>query len=163
MFRAKPDIKTTVRKPDSSPAPVMDPPAEPVPLVVLELSLDAPGEGWSNFLAARGIEIVEDDLGLASITRSDARMLIAERREAEAHAREVAARQEQAAIERDRAFRAALPTGLHWTDIPVGVSAADVWAQQEKDAKPKRRTPLEDALAGDGMIYRPLRPDGNES
>jgi hypothetical protein len=68
-------------------------------------------------------------------------------------------RQEQAAVERDRAFRAALPKGLHWTDIPVGVSAAEVWAQAEKDALPRRRSPLEDALAGEGMVYRPLPDD----
>ena len=56
-----------------------------------------------------------------------------------------------------------VPKGLHWTDIPDGVSIAQVWVQAEKDAKPKRRTPLEDALAGEGTVYRPLPTDGGES
>ena len=91
------------------------------------------------------IPLVLDDVGRRSISRADARQLFDEQRENEARKREVAARQEQQVVEADRAFRAALPTGLHWTDIPVGVSAAQVWAQAEKDARPKRRTPLEDA------------------
>jgi hypothetical protein len=38
------------------------------------------------------------------------------------------------------------------------VRGHQVWVQAEKDAKPKRRSPLEDALAGEGTVYRPL-PD----
>jgi hypothetical protein len=85
-----------------------------------------------------------------------------EHRKNEAHAQEVAARQEQA-IERDRAFRAALPKGLHWTDIPVGMTAAMMWAQFEKDARPRRRSVLEDALSNSGTTLHLIGPDGDTS
>ena len=141
---------------------VMDP-ADTVPLSVLALDLDAPSAGgWHAYLASRGIAVLVDDVGRDSITKADARRLFDERREHEIRRREIAARQEQAALEADRALRAGLPKGLHWTDIPVGVSAAQVWAQAEKDAKRKRRTVLEDALAGEGTVYRPLPPDDDE-
>jgi hypothetical protein len=86
-----------------------------------------------------------------------------EHRKNEAHAQEVAARQEQQAIERDRAFRAALPKGLHWTDIPVGMTAAMMWAQFEKDARPRRRSVLEDALSNSGTTLHLIGPDGDTS
>ena len=151
------------RTPDTEPSHDVTVPSDLIPLSQLALDVDPPSVGWDAYLTGRGIPIVLDHIGRSAVSSADAGQLLIERREDEARRREVAARQEQAAIERDRVFRAALPTGLHWTDIPVGASAAEVWAQQEKDAKPKRRTPLEDALAGDGMIYRPLRDDGNES
>jgi hypothetical protein len=75
----------------------------------------------------------------------------------------VAARQEREAVERDRAFRAALPTGLHWTDIPAGVSAAQLWAQSEKDSQPRRRSVLEDALSNEGTILYSLAPEPDQS
>jgi hypothetical protein len=151
MFR---NTTTTEPAPD-----VMEQPAEqPVPLSVLQLDLPAPSiDGWDTYLAGKGIEIMLDDLGRPAISRDDARMLLTEKREDEIRRREWAARQEQQAVERDRAFRAALPKGTHWTDVPDGVSAAQLWVQAEKDAKPKRRTPLEAALAGEGMVYRPLQ------
>jgi hypothetical protein len=132
-------------------------PTNLIPLSVLQLDLDPPAGGWDAYLTGRGVGIAVDDIGRKAISRADARQLFDEKREAEARAREIAQRQEHRAVERDRAFRAALPTGLHWTELPPGVSAAEVWAAAERDAQPKRRTPLEDALAGDGMVYRPLR------
>ena len=56
-------------------------------------------------------------------------------------------RNEQRAIEADWRFRAQLPTGTPWWVRPVGVSAPEVWAQAEKDARPRRRSVLEDACA----------------
>jgi hypothetical protein len=149
-------FKTT---PATEPAPVKVALDELIPLSVLELDLPAPAAGWLIELDRRGIEVVTDDLGRASITRADARQLFDEHREAEARAREVAARQERQAIEADRQWREQLPSGTPWWQLPVGVSAAEVWAKAEKDAKPKRRTPLEDALAGGGMVYRPLQDE----
>jgi hypothetical protein len=134
-------------------------PAGLVPLSVLALDLPEPPGGWPAYLAGRGVPVLTDDIGRLAIARAEARQLLDEQREAEAHAREVAARQERQAVERDRAFRAALPTGLHWTEIPVGATAGEVWAAADRAARLKRRTPLEDALAGDGMVYRPLRDE----
>ena len=65
---------------------------QPIPLSELQLDLDAPGDGWPAYLAARGVPIVEDDIGRPSISRSDARQLFIERRESEVRRREVAAR-----------------------------------------------------------------------
>ena len=98
-----------------------------------------------------------------AISSDDARQLFDERREAEARAREIARRQEQAAVEADQQWRAQLPNGLPWHALPHGVSPAEAWAQAEKDARPKRRSVLEEALAGEAMTFHPIGPDGNES
>jgi hypothetical protein len=153
--------KTTA--PVTEPTPVEAEPADLIPLSVLQLDLDAPAVGWHDYLKGHGIEVLADDLGRKAVSRADARLLFDEQRKEEARRREVAARQEQQAVERDRAFRAALPKGTHWTEIPVGVSAAEMWVQAEKDAKPKRRTPLEDALAGGGIVFHPIRGDEDQS
>jgi hypothetical protein len=42
---------------------------------VLALDLPAPGDGWSAFLAGRGIEVVTDDIGRKTISRGHATML----------------------------------------------------------------------------------------
>jgi hypothetical protein len=151
--------------PETEPAPVVTS-DELIPLSVLALDLpEPPASGWDVYLTGRGIEVVTDDIGRPAISRADAKQLIDEKQQGEAHAREVAARQEREAVERDRAFRAALPTGLHWTDIPVGVSAAELWAAAEKDARPRRRSVLEDALSNEGTILHIIgpTPDGDAS
>jgi hypothetical protein len=153
--------------PAAEPAPdvdvVMDP-AGLVPLSVLALDLPEPPGGWPAYLASRGVPVLTDDIGRLAIARAEARQLLDEQREAEAHAREVAARQEREAVERDRAVRAALPTGLHWTDIPAGVSAAELWAAHEKDSQPKRRSVLEHALSNTGeMVFHPIGPTLDEN
>jgi hypothetical protein len=50
------------------------PAADLVPLSLLELDLAAPVEGWNLHLADRNIEIVEDDIGRAAVSRPDVRM-----------------------------------------------------------------------------------------
>jgi hypothetical protein len=132
---------------------------EPVPLSHLGLDLDVPAIGWVAYLTGRGVSVLVDDLGRDSISRVDAKQLLDERRQAEIRRREVAERQEQQAIEADRQWREHLNPGLPWYEIPPGVSAAELWAAAEKDAKPKRRTPLEDALASEGMVYRQLQDE----
>ena len=79
--------------------------------------------GWPAYLSARDIEVVVDDLGRVAITRSDAKQLFAERREAEARAAELRAQQEQALAERSRQMLAQLPRGVPWYKA-VGLSAA---------------------------------------
>jgi hypothetical protein len=128
---------------------------------VLELDLAAPVEGWGAFLASRGIEVVLDDIGRLSISRGAARQLFAEKREAEAHAREVAARREREAIEADQQRRAQI-----WGGAPAveGVSAAALMLQADKDAQPKRRSVLQEALAGsETLTYHPLPKLEDES
>jgi hypothetical protein len=149
MFGTKPDIEPAHQDVD---------PADLIPISVVQLDLDAPGEGWPAYLAARHIEITLDDIGMMSISRDAARQLFTEHRENLVRAREVAARREQQAIEADQRFRAQLPSGLHWTEIPVGVTAGEVWAQAEKDSRPRRRSVLEDALSNQGTVLHSLGP-----
>jgi hypothetical protein len=154
----------------NKPAPVTEPahdnvvdPAELIPLSVLQLEMEPPAiGGWDVYLTGRGIPIVLDHIGRSAICSADARQLLDEKRADELRRREWAARQEQAAVERDRAFRAALPKGTHWTDIPVGVSAPEMWAQAEKDAQPKRRGVLQEALSQSSMTFHSFAPTPDE-
>ena len=97
-------------------------PDDSIPLSVLQLDLDQPAEGWTDYLSARNVAVELDDIGRLVITRVDARKLLDERREAEARAAELRAKQEQQAIEQDRQFRAQLPKGTPWYKA-VGLTA----------------------------------------
>jgi hypothetical protein len=152
-------------------APAAEPPADVVaaddtiPLSHLELDIDAPGNGWGAYLADKGINVVLDDLGRLSISRGDARTLFTERREAEAHAREVMARNEQAAVQRDQEWRAALPRGAAWYDVPPGVHPATAMLQAAKDAQPRRTPSQVEWLFGetDTMVYHELPAEDDAS
>jgi hypothetical protein len=43
--------------------------------------------------------------------------------------------------------------------IPVGVSAAQALVAAEKDARPRRRSVLEDSLSNSGTVFHPIRSD----
>jgi hypothetical protein len=136
------------------------PAGEPIPLSVLELDLPAPRIGWAAGLAEKGVDIVTDDLGRLAVSRVDARRLFDEQREAEARKREAVARIEQQAIEKDRQRRAALPQGIPWYEVPLGLTAAEamVASDPDRDKQPKRRTVLQDALDGGGTTMHILPP-----
>jgi hypothetical protein len=97
----------------------------------------------------------------SSVSRADAKRLLAERAEDEAHAREVAAERDRQAVEADRVRRSQIWTGAPAVD---GVPAATLMLQASKDARPKRLTPLQEVLAGEGMTYHALSstPDEDE-
>jgi len=78
-----------------------------VPISVLGLDLAQPISGWEQMLADRGVEVVEDDLGRASISRSDARALIEDRRQRES--RLAAERTEKAAARQVAVVPAGVP------------------------------------------------------
>ena len=126
--------------------------SEPVPLSQLRLDIEQPGEGWAAFLAGRGIEVVSDDIGRPSIARADARRLFAEQREHEARKAEMLRAADEAAEEYDRQRRAQIWRGVSADMLPVGATPASVMLAAAKDAQPKRRTPLEEALSNDGGI-----------
>jgi hypothetical protein len=117
-------------------------PADPVPLSVLGLDLPAPGEGWSVWLAAKGVSILFDDLGRRAVSREDARALFDAQRLSEIRRQDAAHRQEAAAIAADRAWRATLPQGIPWHEMPgdPGGPPASAMLATAKDARP-RRTP----------------------
>jgi len=141
------------------------PAGEPIPLSILELDLPLPVEGWPAFLAARGVEIVLDDIGRAAVSRTDARRLLEEKREHESRAREMAARNERQAIERDRAWRASLPRGAAWYDVPAGVHPATAMLQRAKDAQPRRTPSQVEWLFGEAhtMVYNELPAEDDAS
>jgi hypothetical protein len=131
-------------------------PAELIPLSHLALDLDQPSVGWAAYITGRGIEVVVDDIGRPSVSRSDARQLFDERREAEA--RQAAKREaaEREAIERDQQFRSQLWTGVSADYLPADVAPAAA----------KRLTPLQEALSNSGTLtYHPCLPRrmGSES
>jgi hypothetical protein len=138
----------------------------PVPLSELERDLPTPGEGWAAHLAARGVEIVLDDLGRASISRDAARQLFVERRESEAKAREHAAVVERRAIEQDRAWRASLGVGVPASALPAGrtYAAAALSAELDGQAYRPRATVVEDLLSNDGSLtFHSFAPPEDES
>jgi hypothetical protein len=140
------------------PTPDVMEPLEPlVPLSVLQLDLDTPPEGWSNFLAARNIEITLDDIGRMSISRDDARQLFIEKREREAEQARRRKLAEAQAVADDQIRRAQIWQGIPADDLPPGVAPAAVMLQASKDARPKRTSVLQEALAGsETLTYHPL-------
>jgi hypothetical protein len=109
------------------------------------------------FLGRRGIGFTSDDLGRDSITRGDAKRLLDEHRANVLRKQAVLKVQEQAAVEADQLRRAQIWKGVSADAIPVGVHPATAMLQAAADARPKRRTPLEDALSNDSaMTYHSL-------
>jgi hypothetical protein len=131
-----------------------------IPLSHLELDLAAPVEGWTVFLAARGIEVTLDDIGRMAIARVDARQLLTEKREREAEQARRRKLAEARAVADDQIRRSRI-----WGGAPAveGVSAAALMLQADKDAQPKRRSVLQEALAGsETLTYHPL-PKSDEA
>ena len=124
-----------------------------IPLSVLELDLAAPPLGWNVYLAGRGIAVVDDDISRPAVARADARMLIAEQREAEARGREKAAELERQAIEADQLRRAQIWKGLPSDQLPVGAHPAAAMLAAAQDARPRRTSVLQEALAGESLTF----------
>jgi hypothetical protein len=145
--------------PAAEPAPDVMHDASPVPLSLLELDLDVPPNGWAAFLAGRNIEITLDDLGRMAVSRDDARQLLIEQREAEARRREKAAEMERQAVEADQQRRAQIYAGIPAAAIPADVHPARAMLEASRDARrPRRVSPLQEALSGEGMTFHPIGP-----
>jgi hypothetical protein len=138
-------------------------PNEPVPLSELERGLPAPARGWAVELAGRGVEIVEDDLGRAAISRTAARDLFAEHRsqqEAAARRREEI---EQRVIAADEARRAAMPRGIPAGMVPEGMTGAELLMAADPMRRPHRESVLEHALSNGGQpVYHPLNEQAGQ-
>jgi len=132
---------------------------ELIPVSVLALDLPTPTTGWEADLAGRGIRLRPDDLGRPSITQEAARRLFVEHRESQVRAREVAARND-AQVEAQRL--ASVRPGIPWWEIPEGVTPAEAMTAGDKMSGPRRRTPLEDALSGNGTTFHPIRSEDGE-
>jgi hypothetical protein len=150
MFRNTARVDEPNQQSASIDAPAQTQAAEPVPLSVLALDLaDAPAGGWTVWLAERGIAVGFDDIGRPAVAREDARKLLDDQRQNEIRRQDQMVRQEAAAIEQDRAWRASLPRGIPWHQLPdPAVLPVMQMTAAAKDAQPKRRSLLEDAFAG---------------
>ena len=145
-------------------------PAELIPISYLQLDLPGPSAsvgGWDGFLAAKGVEVMLDDIGRPAISRDDARMLITEKREAEAHAREVMERREQQLIEQDRLRRANMPRGMPAGMVPDGMTGAEamVLAGEKRRPRSVHEQLLEAELSHrePELIYQSIGPDVYQS
>jgi hypothetical protein len=127
-----------------------------VPLSVLALDLAQPVEGWPTFLGARAIAIIPDDLGRDCVARGDARRLLDEKREADLRRAALRRLQEAEAVEADQLRRSQIWAGVPAHALPVGVSAAAAMLQTAKDAQPRRRSMLEESLAGETLTFHTL-------
>jgi hypothetical protein len=151
MFRNLPDVEQPARE-------VVR--AEPVPLSHLALDLDVPVEGWALFLGRRAIAIIPDSLGRDSVGHDAARRLLDERRaedlRKDAHRR----RQEQEAVEADRALRASIGVGVPTSVIPADQSYAEAaLAAQLNDLeyRPRRTSLMEEVFSNSPeMTIHPL-------
>jgi hypothetical protein len=138
-------------------------PSEVIPLVVLELSLAPPVE-WAAFLADRGMSITIDDIGRPSVSRSDARLLLTEQREAEVRRRERAAELERQAVEQDRLRRASLPAGIPAGMIPDGLAPAEAMVLAGESSGPRAKSVREQLLecelgSGESLVFHSFGPD----
>jgi hypothetical protein len=127
------------------------PPGEPIPLSILSLDLDEPGNGWAACLAAKGISTVLDDLGRLCVARADARMLFRERAEAVARAREITARRD-AQLEGQRVVFRGIPAD----EIPAGMTAAEAMMAGDPDLRPRRKSAVAEFLDGDSMVMHSI-------
>jgi hypothetical protein len=109
------------------------------------------------------VPVLTGAVGRDSVLSSDARALLAEHRARVAAKREAAARKREAlereAVERDRAMRAQLWQGLPAEHLPEGVAPAAAMLQAAADARPRRMSVLEEALAGGGITFHPIGPE----
>jgi ParB-like chromosome segregation protein Spo0J len=138
-------------------------PEQPVPLSELSRDLPEPAAGWAAEMAARGVEVVLDDLGRAAISRRAARLLFTEHLAQEELAARRRAEVEEQVVAADAARRAALPRGIPAGSLPEGVSAglAMMLADPERQES-KRESVLEHSLnhpAG-ALVYHSLQPEG---
>lgn len=136
-----------------------------VPLSVIGLDIDEPPNGWVASLTERDIKVHLDDLGRLSVSRDDARRLFTERREAAEKARELAEANERRAVEADRQWRAQLPRGAAWYDVPAGVHPATAMLAAARDAEPRTvpsRTQWLFDEGVDSMVYHPMN-DGEDA
>jgi hypothetical protein len=145
------------------PAADVEVPPDVIPVSHLSLDLPEPPIGWTAYLNNIGVEIVEDGIGRSAVSSADARMLIAEHRaneERKAQRRKLA---EAQAVADDQIRRAQIWQGIPADDLPPGVAPAAVMLQASKDARPKRTSVLQEALAGSQTLtYHPLPTSDEE-
>ena len=66
-------------------------------------------------------------------------------------------------MEADQRRFAQIWTGLSADAIPAGVHPATAMLEAAQQTRPKRTTPLEEALSGESMVYHTLPKSEDES
>jgi len=135
--------------------PVVVEPHELIPLSQLALDMPEPAEGWRVFLQSRNIEVLRDDVGRRSISKSDVRLLLEEQAATEDAAQRKRREQEQAAVVADELRRSRI-----WSGIPAsaheGFNPAAAMFAADFESRPRRQNPVEEALAGDTLTFHPF-------
>ena len=136
-----------------------------IPLSILAFDLaEAPASGWNAWLAGQGISIAFDDIGLRCISRADAKRLLDAQRQNEVRRQDQAARLEQQAVEADRLRRATIWKGVPAAALPEGIAPAQAMFAADRDARPRRESPLQHALQNSGeLVYHEFPADEDES
>ena len=101
-----------------------------IPLSQLSLDLPEPVGRWSAYLKGRGIDVVTDDIGRASIARADARQLLNEYRSGEAEKarrRKLAEAQAVASVSANRREQTDGPVWQALLDVSVWRSRPWWW------------------------------------
>ena len=138
------------------------PAIDPVPLVILELSLGGvPDGGWSDYLGRRGMPMIPDSLGRDSVSHSHARQILDEARETELRRQKVAAVVQEQVDEQHRAEAAKVWKGISALDVPVGMTLGEMFFATEHGSRPRRKNPVEAALDGDGAVYYPIEREAS--
>lgn len=136
------------------PAQVMN--DEPIPLSVLALDLAEPGDGWTAYLAGRGIKTLSDDIGREAVSRGDAKVLLDEQRALAQRRNEMLAAADAAAEQHYREWRAELFSGIPADAFPEGARPAEAMLAAARGAQPRRESVLETALSNrDELVFHP--------
>ena len=110
------------------------------------------------------MSIIIDDIGRPSVSRSDARQLLDEQREAEARNREVMERREQQFIQQDRIRRASMPTGIPAGLIPDNLRPTEALMLAGEGSGPRAKSVHEQLLerelgSGESLVFQSFSPD----
>jgi hypothetical protein len=141
---------------------------EPTGLVTLG-ELAGEGFGWDGLFIRTpkdavdvlvrhlGGLVVFDDIGRRCVTRDTARGLFAERATAERQQREVSERNaaKLAEVADENRPRGGIPAD----QVPDGVLPASAMLQAAKEAEPRPRSVLEEALDNGALTYHPIRDE----
>jgi hypothetical protein len=150
----------------AEPVPDVEVPPDVIPVSHLSLDLDEPPIGWVAYLTGRGVAVVEDDLGRPSIPRAAAKMLFDEHRADEVRKAEMRAECEKRAVEADREWRAQMPRGVPWYEIPDGVLPVVALTAADRAAQPRRTPSQAEWLFGevdDTMVFHSLQGAEDEA
>jgi hypothetical protein len=133
-----------------------------IPVSHLALDLPAPASGdWHAFLAGKGIRVVPDDVGRDCVASHDAARLVGEKRGDEVRRAALARLAEQEAVEADERRRAQIWKGVPADAMRPDALPASVMLQAVKDSRPRRLSPLQEALSNEETLtFHPFPQEG---